>query len=170
MDVIFVETVGVGQSEVDIKDLVDTTAVVLVPESGDSIQAMKAGLLEIADVFIVNKKDRPGADQVARDLEALVMGATSKWRAPVVMTEAIQGEGVGAAWNEILHHQSFEQKEGLSRGERIRRREHEFFEIVQALWLQDAKKKILSDRKMTEAIQNKKAPNVYRLARAFLEK
>ena len=67
-----VETVGAGQSEVDIIDLVDTTIVVLVPESGDAIQSIKAGLLEIADIFVVNKKGRDGADQVVADLESMI--------------------------------------------------------------------------------------------------
>ncbi len=90
-DVILVETAGVGQTELDILKLAQTVVVVLVPESGDSIQVMKAGLMEIADVFAVNKSDRPEADKLVRELVTVVgMSEPGGWRMPVVKTEAIR--------------------------------------------------------------------------------
>ncbi|MGB3443920.1 MAG: methylmalonyl Co-A mutase-associated GTPase MeaB [Actinophytocola sp.] len=97
-DVVLIETVGVGQSEVDIVALADTTVVLLAPGMGDSIQAAKAGILEVADVFVVNKADRDGADQTVRDLKhAMSLGRRElgpSWRQPIVRTVASEGEGV----------------------------------------------------------------------------
>jgi len=94
-DRVMIETVGVGQSELDIARTADTSVVVLVPESGDAIQALKAGLMEIADLFVVNKSDRPGADRLRRDLDAaLHMRARSDWMPPVIATVAVEGTGI----------------------------------------------------------------------------
>ena len=96
-DVVIHETVGVGQTERDVVSAADTTVVVLVPESGDSIQAMKAGLMEIADVFVVNKADRPGADKLARALKAtlgLRKAPDDGWEPPIVRTVAVDGQGI----------------------------------------------------------------------------
>jgi LAO/AO transport system kinase len=98
-DIVLIETVGVGQSEVDIVSLADTTMVLLAPGMGDGIQAAKAGILEVADVFVVNKADRDGADQVVRDLKYMIsLGRRERegpqWRIPVVPTVAARGEGV----------------------------------------------------------------------------
>jgi LAO/AO transport system kinase len=91
-DVVLVETVGVGQSELEVMDLVDVVVLVLAPGWGDQIQADKAGIVEIADVFVVNKGDRPGADLVKRALLERLEGST----APVLVTTAATGEGVPA--------------------------------------------------------------------------
>ena len=98
-DVIIIETVGAGQSEVEIARLAETTVVVEVPEMGDEVQAIKAGLLEIADIIAVNKSDRPGADRAARQLRAMLSTAGGRIRRappPVLMTTATTGEGVAA--------------------------------------------------------------------------
>ena len=96
-DVVLVETVGVGQDEVDIARTADVTVVVLVPGAGDDVQALKAGIMEIADIFVVNKADRPGADRVVADVQGL-LGLESfpegRWRPPVVRTEATGGAGI----------------------------------------------------------------------------
>lgn len=96
-DVIVIETVGVGQSEVEIASLADTTLVLLAPGAGDGIQAAKAGILEIGDIYVVNKADRDGADTVRRDLRNLISlgehNDQSGWRPPIVKTEAIRGRG-----------------------------------------------------------------------------
>ena len=95
-DVVLIETVGVGQSEVEIAGLADTTLVLLAPGMGDGIQAAKAGILEIGDLYVVNKADRDGADQVRRDLRsmlALAERAEGAWRPPIVKTVAQTGEG-----------------------------------------------------------------------------
>jgi LAO/AO transport system kinase len=94
---VLIETVGVGQSELEVAQTADTTAVVLVPESGDAVQAMKAGLMEIADVFVMNKSDREGADRAAQAIRSALhlRAQTSEWSIPVHMTVASRAEGVG---------------------------------------------------------------------------
>lgn len=105
---ILVETVGVGQVEVEIAGAADTTVVVVNPGWGDAVQAAKAGLLEVADVFAVNKADRPGADEARRDLEVMLdMSMTmGEWRPPVIMTSASGGEGVDQLWSAIGDHRA----------------------------------------------------------------
>ncbi len=109
-DVILVETAGVGQTELDILRLAQTVVVVLVPESGDSIQVMKAGLMEIADIFVVNKCDRPQADQLVRELIALagfVPHDESSWIVPVIQAQGIRNLGVVELEKVIAEHQDF---------------------------------------------------------------
>ena len=120
------ETVGVGQSELEIAEYADTTVVVLVPESGDAIQGMKAGLMEIADVFVINKADREGADRFAADLSgAMHLKHWEGWTPPSVMTVAVQDKGIEEFHEQILRHVAFLKDSGefeRRRQERIRRR------------------------------------------------
>ncbi|KJK37521.1 transporter [Lentzea aerocolonigenes] len=125
-DVILVETVGVGQSEVEIVALADTTLVLLAPGMGDGIQAAKAGILEIADVFVVNKADRDGADQTARDLKYMIsLGRRDRegplWRAPVVKTVAARMEGLDRVVEAIAEHRSWMASHGELFERRLRR-------------------------------------------------
>lgn len=116
MDYVFVETVGVGQSEVDIVKIADTTLVTLVPGLGDDIQTIKAGVLEIADIFVVNKADRPGVDQVVMQLEMLLDLNTKEtnWRPPVLPTVANAGEGIAPLLEGIKeHYQQLQESGGL---------------------------------------------------------
>lgn len=108
-DLIVIETVGVGQTELDIMELASTTVVVLVPDAGDTIQTMKAGLTEIADIFVVNKADRADADQMAQSLASAVEIGTQKsgWKTPVVLTNAPIGEGIPGLLAKIADHQDF---------------------------------------------------------------
>ncbi|SDC60872.1 methylmalonyl Co-A mutase-associated GTPase MeaB [Actinokineospora iranica] len=111
-DVVLIETVGVGQSEVDVVALADTTLVLLAPGMGDGIQAAKAGILEIADVFVVNKADRDGADTTARELKYMIsLGRReirgASWRQPIVKTVAARGEGVGEVVEAIDAHRAW---------------------------------------------------------------
>jgi len=107
-DVVLVETVGVGQAEVDVAALADTTLVLLAPGMGDGIQAAKAGILEVADVFVVNKADREGADTVVRDLRHMLSLGDRRtdggWRVPIVKTVAAKGEGADEVLAEIERH------------------------------------------------------------------
>jgi LAO/AO transport system kinase len=104
-DVIFIETVGVGQSEVEIAGLADTSIVVLVPEAGDEVQTLKSGLMEIADIFVVNKSDREGADIFVRNLNALVHEKSDTgWTIPVLKTIASTQSGIAALWEQIEKH------------------------------------------------------------------
>jgi len=118
-DIIVVETVGVGQSEIEIAGLADVTVVVLVPEAGDEIQTMKAGLMEIADVFAVNKSDRPGADLFARNLRMMLAPAFSKSdnEIKIISTIAQQGDGVDKLYHAIegclMHNNGNEKKAWL---------------------------------------------------------
>ncbi len=104
-DLILIETVGVGQSEVEIAGLADTTIVTLVPESGDEVQSMKAGLMEIADIFVVNKADRPDSNTFYTNLVKLLHGrAASNWNIPVIKTIATKQEGIDSLSEKIQEH------------------------------------------------------------------
>ena len=105
-DYVFVETVGVGQSEVEIVGLADTTVLVLVPESGDEVQTIKSGIMEIADIFVVNKSDREGANVFSKNLhEILHSKKNSEWAIPVIKAVATKGEGVEEIVKKINEHQ-----------------------------------------------------------------
>jgi LAO/AO transport system kinase len=133
-DVVLVETVGVGQAEVEIASLADTTLVLLAPGMGDAIQAVKAGILEIADVFVVNKADRPGADATARDIQGM-LGLGSRepgdWRPQVVRATALRGEGIEDVVTAIEKHRAWLEKTGTLR----RRREARAAAEVEAIAL-----------------------------------
>jgi LAO/AO transport system kinase len=123
-DVIVVETVGVGQAEVEIASLADTTLVLLAPGMGDAIQAVKAGVLEIADVFVINKADRPGADATYRDIQGmLALGerAPADWRPQVVRATAVRGEGIDDVVAAIAKHRAWLTDTGNLRLRRERR-------------------------------------------------
>ncbi len=112
-DVVLVETVGVGQNELDIMRLADTVVVVLVPEAGDTVQAMKAGLLEIADVFVVNKADREGARRMQSELELMLqLRPAGSWEVPVVPTTAVEGKGIDALCAVLARHAEHLQASG----------------------------------------------------------
>ncbi|MGB7061832.1 MAG: methylmalonyl Co-A mutase-associated GTPase MeaB [Candidatus Zixiibacteriota bacterium] len=108
-DYILIETVGVGQVELDVVNACDTTVVVLVPESGDSIQAMKAGLMEIADIFVVNKSDREGAKRIAGELEMIldIRRKDGEWEYPVISTEAVNDKRIDLLLSKISQHRKF---------------------------------------------------------------
>jgi LAO/AO transport system kinase len=131
-DFVFVETVGVGQTELDIMEVASTTLVVMVPEAGDTVQVMKAGLLEIADIFVVNKADRDGADRMIGELERMLhmLPAQSTWEVPVLATQASQDVGVSdvlAAIDRHRHHRRAEDEP-----DRVRRaRRREVYDIVE---------------------------------------
>ena len=131
-DVIMVETVGVGQSEVDIMEKTDTVLVVLSPESGDAVQTMKAGLFEIADIFVVNKADHPGADSFVRDIRAMLqLHEPGWWNTPVLATEALNYVGIEELHRQIeLHYQTLCQEGRLLHYRRLQRR-HDFLRILE---------------------------------------
>ncbi len=137
---IVVETVGVGQVEVDVARAADTTVVVVNPGWGDAIQASKAGLLEIADVFVVNKADRPGAAEARRDLERVLdLGSDDRRRPPIVETTATTGVGVAEAWAAITEHRTYLVASGELERRRRDRVSDELTEIVAALLRQRAR-------------------------------
>jgi len=117
-DLIIYETVGVGQVELDVADAADTTLVILVPESGDDIQAMKAGLMEIADLFVINKADRQGANQAFAQIQSMLEmrpHERGEWQAQVAKTNALDGQGVAELMAVLDEHQEYLQKEGIIR-------------------------------------------------------
>lgn len=112
-DHILVETVGVGQSEMEVRKVADTVVLVLVPESGDSIQTMKSGLIEVADILVVNKSDRPGADSFLKDLHHRVKDLKRDgWIPPVIRAVALQGEGGNELTQAIMKHLKWKKKLG----------------------------------------------------------
>ena len=118
-DIVIVETVGVGQAEVEVATATDTTLVVVSPGWGDAIQVAKAGILEIADVFVVNKADKDGATEAARDLEHMLgMGRKMEWTPPVVKVSATTGEGADELWDAIQGHRKH--LEATGRGDELR--------------------------------------------------
>ena len=131
--VVIVETVGVGQMEVEVASAADTTVVVVTPGWGDSMQANKAGLLEIADLFVINKADRPGAREARRDLEQMLdLSSLGSWRPPVVDTVAATGEGVDELWHEVCRHRAHLVDHGLLEQRRTERVAHELHRVMTA--------------------------------------
>ena len=130
-DVIIIETVGVGQGEIDIAALAQTVILVLMPGYGDTMQAMKAGVMEIADILVVNKADKPGADAVVGDLADVrnAMDADEKWHEPVLKTCALSGEGVDDLVASIFEHREYLKKNNLTAGN-SERRTKQFLDIL----------------------------------------
>jgi len=168
---ILFETVGVGQSELDVAEKAHTTVVVLVPESGDGIQAMKAGLMEIADLFVVNKSDRNGADKLEEEIRlALDFKEWPGWRPPVLMTEARTGRGVEEVLQALRQHRSWLEERDLLRQKRRRAMESRVRDLVldrlsHSLW-QDTGMRAQLDAGL-EAIERGQA-SPYGLARKLL--
>jgi len=117
-DVVFLETVGAGQSEVEVMAVADEVVLVLMPGSGDSVQALKAGIMEIPDVIAVNKMDQPGAKALQNDIRGVIaLDPAAAWRPPIVLTEALRGEGVGALWDAVV-----ERRDALAAAGELERR------------------------------------------------
>ena len=129
-EIVIIETVGVGQSEVEITDACDTTLVVVNPGWGDAVQAAKAGLMEIADVFVVNKADRPGAKDSVRELKQMLEMSNAEWKPEIVETIATKGEGIDELWTAIEKHRAWQEEHGTLEDRRRRRVEREIKDIV----------------------------------------
>jgi LAO/AO transport system kinase len=152
-DPVIIETVGVGQDEIEIARAVDVVAVVLVPGMGDDIQAIKAGILEIADVFVINKADRPGADKLATDLDAMMalVPATAAARPPVYRTVAITGEGVAALRDGLVSFVASDEAERRQR-RRFERAEMRFLAIMTERFLRDVRQRVLPGARFAEIV------------------
>jgi LAO/AO transport system kinase len=145
-DVILVETVGVGQSELEISTICDTIVLVLMPESGDAVQTIKAGILEIADVFVVNKTDLGGAEKTRRLIQdAVALGPKSEWRPPIVMTSAAKEEGIEAVWDAVLAHRAFLAESGALAGRRQQRLKQEVVALVAERAREEARRALEGD-------------------------
>jgi LAO/AO transport system kinase len=132
-DDVFLETVGVGQAEVDIIDHADTVVLVLMPGSGDSIQALKAGVMEIPDVIVVNKSDHPLTETMIREIRGVLsLGPQGEWRVPIVKTEAARAEGIAELAEKIHEHHAFIEAEGTLAERRRRNLMNEVLALASA--------------------------------------
>jgi len=132
-DLVFLETVGAGQSEVEIISIADTVLLVLMPGSGDSIQALKAGIMEIPDVIAVNKRDHPAAKTMVNEVRSiLALDADPDWQPPIVLTEAVQAEGIEELWTEISAHRAHLESKGLLAERRAKNLAGEVFAVASA--------------------------------------
>ena len=138
-DVILVETVGVGQSELEISTICDSVTLTLMPESGDAVQTIKAGILEIADIFVINKVDLGGAEKTRRLIQdAMALGPKQAWRPPIVMVSAANEEGIAKVWEAILSHQAYLKESGALTSRRQERVKQEVVALVAERAREDA--------------------------------
>ncbi|MDI3256417.1 MAG: methylmalonyl Co-A mutase-associated GTPase MeaB [Kyrpidia sp.] len=156
-DVVVVETVGVGQVEFDVMDLSDTVVLVNVPGLGDSIQTLKAGIMEIADIFVINQADRPGADDSVRDLQRMLADRQGAgWLWPVVKTVATRGEGIHRLAEAIENHRAYLKREQLWDEKRRRRNRQRLMREMDRLFRQHVLTRIQmneTDRGLLEAVE-----------------
>jgi LAO/AO transport system kinase len=171
-DVVIVETVGVGQAEVEVATAADTTLVVLQPGWGDAVQAAKAGILEIADVFVVNKADKEGAKDVVRDLKSMLrMGPKLSWEPPIVLTSTIDGSGIDDVWEAVQAHHGHQKSTGELESKRAKRILEEVENMV-ALRLRARTAGLLDageESNLAEDLANRKV-DPYQAADALLER
>ena len=145
-DEVVLETVGVGQSELEVAAVADTTVVVLTPNLGDSVQMIKAGILEIADVFAVNKADIDGHARVVTELRTMLnMGPKGGWRPPIVPTIAVRGQGVEELWDAILAHRKFLESSGKAQELAAQRLRDETAEVAAELARSRARRALEDD-------------------------
>ena len=144
-DVLVLETVGVGQSEVDVATVADTVVLVLMPGSGDSVQALKAGVMEIPDVIVINKADHPAAKAMRSEIRSILsLDRDRPWKPPIVETEAIRGDGVPEMWQAVLDHRAYLERDGGLEQRRRRSIEHEVVGVAVAL----------ARRQLSEAVEH----------------
>ena len=161
-DLILVETVGVGQMELDVMESVDTVVVALVPEAGDEVQAMKAGLMEIADVFVINKSDRPGAQNLLAGIRSMLdlVCQEGPWKVPVLATSAENNVGIGELYEQIWNHR----KTGIDSGAFAERRasqvRNEFTSVLQKMVVAEFMQAIASDSRLSQYVDQMNAGEI----------
>ena len=172
-DLILVETVGVGQTELGIISVADTVLVALNPESGDTIQTLKAGVMEIADLYLVNKADREGANQMATAITGMLHMATDspEWSPPVLLTTAHKGQGIDELWKKIDEHREFLTTSGELDERRGGQRRREFLEAVEEVLAQRLRDKVENDPDLNTTLEKVEAKETdpYSAALEFLE-
>lgn len=178
-DLILVETVGAGQGEVDIVRAAQTTIVIGIPGTGDAVQAIKAGILEIADIYVVNKSDRPGAEEIVKELKLLLsLDPKSKeegrWKIPVISTSNINETGIDDLVNTILAHKDYLEdpiNKEFSLELEMTRRKHEILEIVKSEIFENMLKNIIDKQKweklLIEVIRKESDP--YSIAKSIMD-
>jgi LAO/AO transport system kinase len=156
----------VGQSELDIMKIADSTAVVLTPGAGDVVQVFKAGIMEIADLFIINKADQPGVGQLNGQINSMLdlIQDNQKWRPPILRTSASKNEGLDDLWTACLEHQQWLHTSGEGIDRRKRRHKQEILEIVQAELLRELSEKLETVEQTVIAI-----PDPYKAAEEVLK-
>ena len=154
-DIIFVETVGAGQSEVEVIDIAQTVLVVDVPGAGDDIQAIKAGIMEIADIFVVNKSDIPGADKKVTEINAMldIDPRERDWRPPVVLTNSRSGDGVPELIHKIHDHLNYLKESGLLERKGLQRSREELDELMKYKLTQELSQKLQGKPEYEDAIK-----------------
>jgi len=162
MDIILIETVGVGQSELDIMEITDSVAVLLVPESGDSIQAMKSGIMEIGDVFAVNKSDREGADRAVRHIKTILeMKKTGERVPPVVKISAKNSDNIEALAEEIFSHRDYMEEHDILSSKRKMRKLREVKGLLRDMFIKSIDKH-LKDVENSEESPYETAQKIFR--------
>jgi LAO/AO transport system kinase len=152
-DDVFLETVGVGQAEVDIIDHADTVVLVLMPGSGDSIQALKAGVMEIPDVIVVNKSDHPLTDTMVREIRGVLsLGPQEGWRVPILKTEASRGEGIEELAEKIGEHHAFIREQGTLAERRRRNLMNEVLALASARLRRRLEAQVRDDESVQELL------------------
>jgi LAO/AO transport system kinase len=173
IDVVLVETVGVGQVELGIMEVADTVLVSLTPESGDAIQTLKAGIMEIADIYLINKADRDGANQLATAITSMLhlASARSDWTPPVLLATAQSGQGIDELWVKVEEHRGFLTGASLLAQRRRSRRQKEFLETLEEEVAQRLKLLIARDPDLIAALDDvaDKTAEPYSSAKGFLE-
>ena len=162
-DLIMIETVGVGQDEVDIVRLADITIVILVPGMGDDVQSIKAGIMEIADIFVINKSDREGADRVEREIRALqsLAARSDRWTPPIVKTVASEGTGITELVETIAEYEAYLRKENLVLEHSIQNWQERLIEMLRDALLERAREHLGNghvERYAAEVAEHKRDP------------
>ena len=172
-DLILVETVGVGQDEVDIVRLADITVVILVPGMGDDVQTIKAGIMEIADIFVVNKCDREGVERVEREIRAMQSLAvrSDRWTPPIVKTIASEGQGIGDLASAIGQYEAYLKKENLALKRNVQNWQERLVEMLRDAMLEKARARMDDgeiERYALEVAEHKRDP--YSLVEEIVDK
>ena len=159
-DLVFVETVGTGQSEIEVMSVADTVVLVLMPGSGDSVQALKAGIMEIPDVIAINKKDHPAAKTMLNEVRSILALDTERgWRPPIVLTEAVTGEGIETLWEKIAEHRAHLESDGLLEERRRRNLAGEVFSVASARAKSHLERAVADDpelRRLLDEVQERR--------------
>lgn len=166
-DIIIIETLGVGQAELDVVEVADSTVVVLIPGAGDSIQAIKAGIMEIGDIFVVNKCDLEGAEKTVREVKALLEMQDDPWCPPVIRTSNETGEGFTMLWESLLYHQSYLSSSLKGKKRRMDYLKRELFGIITSS-LEGEITKSLKDEEIEKIMEGEEDP--YTLAQEILKR
>jgi LAO/AO transport system kinase len=158
-ELVFLETVGTGQSEVEVIGIADTVLLVLMPGSGDSVQALKAGIMEIPDVIAINKMDHPAAKTMLNEVRSIIgLDANRDWRPPIVLTDATRGENVAELWDKIEAHRAYLEQSGQLEERRRRNLASEVFAVASARAKQHLEHAVSDDpelRRLLDAVQRR---------------